>query len=668
MSEIDPRLKGTIECMKSWFEEQLKNHFSTLKFGYEIFEQHQIPTQRKLRCQPFRNTEAKDSLNDVNIAFLTGGTCRIPHIQKWIKEQFPKAEVIMGGELEIITATGAAIHGLQVQNGEVEPYISILRSIACSIEEFNFDRTVYVYNIRTKEKLSYPPSIDQTIQEIINELVEKYGENMGNIVIDEYSLVFRKKEELRNYNSKKYGKLLHIATEKELNFEYYLTSKVEYSVGDRIVWFEHLRDVLYECIEATEGRITQRKIDERKYNYRERVDLEHIKRIFHINANQVHLVFEHNEEKIYSYDSNLHKHGFKSINFAKSVHRDSLILSRCLLRDTEVSILVEISSPEEKNLENFTIEDHGFICIPQLIKEYKPKTDIMGVDLGSTRSVLAVSRNREIQIIPFDISSPGDLWTESVVSFDGKKPLIGIAAVKRLKNKHDYVLFDTKLLYNNYHRKEDSIWAFKFSLNKDEQPYVESDTCDGLKEFSHAEFNKIFLERMSETASEYQSNFNNGERVKRAVITIPQYFYKNKNSFLISSIIEAANLAKIEIIDIIEETHADLLYYLSNEQYSKTIKPGVKIAIFDIGGGTCICKVCEISEHKGKKYATRFIESYSFDGKNDQYSGRSIDDIFIKELEKSIPKEKINEITTKLKMLEAAKKVKCDLSIEKQSE
>src|SRR5690606_6573378 len=135
----------------------------------------------------------------------------------------------------------------------------------------------------------------------------------------------------------------------------------------------------------------------------------------------------------------------------------------------------------------------------------------------------------------------------------------------------------------------------------------------------------------------YQAGFNKEESVKKAVITVPQYYWwYNKLNPLLLSAIEAAKLADIQIIDIIEETHADLLYYLSHEKYSEKIKPGMNISIFDIGGGTCVCKIYEISEQEDKRYGTCFIESDWEEGRNDIKSGRSIDDIIMKELEKSI--------------------------------
>src|SRR5690606_8043655 len=129
-------------------------------------------------------------------------------------------------------------------------------------------------------------------------------------------------------------------------------------------------------------------------------------------------------------------------------------------------------------------------------------------------------------------------------------------------------------------------YPFKFSFNKNGHLYVESKTCEGLKKFSLAEINAVLLERMKEAAIEYQEGFNNGESVKKAVITVPQYYWEDdKLNPLVLSAVEAAKLADIEIIDIIEETHADLLYYMSNERYSEKIKPGMKVAILDIGGG-----------------------------------------------------------------------------------
>ena len=343
-----------------------------------------------------------------------------------------------------------------------------------------------------------------------------------------------------------------------------------------------------------------------------------------------------------------------------------LALSRFMMHDSKVSMLVKIHIPhkQKSNHPHFIIQDRDFIHIPKPIREYESKTDIMGIDLGSTRCVLAVSRNKQIDVIPFDTSSPGDLWTESVISFDGEKPCIGKAASKRLKTKSDYVVFDIKLVYSDYHRttkSEQSIWSFKFNMDEKREPYLELMTYGGFREFTLADINQIFLEQMQKEANEYQKEFNNEEPVRRAVVSVPYY-----SGAYVPSVLQAAKSANIEIIDVIEEIHADLLYYLSKKGHSEKIKPEMKIAVFDIGGGTCICKIYEISEHEGKKYATCSIKLNPTSDINSAYSGRNIDDIIIEELEESIPEDLRNSM--KLRTWEMAKKIKHDLSFEKNTQ
>src|SRR5690606_21630358 len=115
-------------------------------------------------------------------------------------------------------------------------------------------------------------------------------------------------------------------------------------------------------------------------------------------------------------------------NFFIDEFYNELILSRLLLHDPDTSVLVKIHYENDVDT-HFTVQDYGFIHIPKPIKKYESKPDIMGIDLGSTRCVLAVSRNREIQVIPIDSSSLGDLWTESIISFDEEEPIIGKAAM-----------------------------------------------------------------------------------------------------------------------------------------------------------------------------------------------------------------------------------------------
>ena len=141
VSEIDSHLERIIEFTREWFEKELTSYFEFFKLGYYEFESFPFYNQNRDRCARRIKDVIYPPLNDVDIVFIVGGTCRIPFIQKWIKEQFPGAKFFFKGKeiiinepkiikdekLEIITATGAAIHALQVLNGEVLPYIHNLQ-------------------------------------------------------------------------------------------------------------------------------------------------------------------------------------------------------------------------------------------------------------------------------------------------------------------------------------------------------------------------------------------------------------------------------------------------------------------------------------------------------------------------------------------------------------
>ena len=149
--------------------------------------------------------------------------------------------------------------------------------------------------------------------------------------------------------------------------------------------------------------------------------------------------------------------------------------------------------------------------------------------------------------------------------------------------------------------------------------------------------------------------------MRKAVIPAPHYcMFEYSPIFMISNLIKGAKLANIEIIDIIEETHADLLCYLSNKRYSEMIKLGMKIAIFDTGSANCVCKIYEISEREEKRYGTCVGELHmKIIGRG---SGRDIDDMVIEEMEDLLP-EKVKN-SSKIRILEAARKIKHHLSFE----
>ena len=154
LSDIHHSLQETILFAREWFEDKLKIHFDNEKLHCIKYQEYSHPSQRKNRrgipsrsyiCPPF---------NDVDIVFLAGGTCRIPFVQRWIKEQFPKAEIIIDGELEIITATGAVVHALQLLHEEIGPYVRTITYDIDQIEIKSEDQRVPDQNVISVAKIS----------------------------------------------------------------------------------------------------------------------------------------------------------------------------------------------------------------------------------------------------------------------------------------------------------------------------------------------------------------------------------------------------------------------------------------------------------------------------------------------------------------------------------
>ena len=107
LSELDSSIKGDYTFTSKWLKQYLTFDVTCTMEGIEDCTLPEIP--------------------GVSIVFLAGGTCRIPFIKKKIQKTFPGSKLIIDDKLEVITAEGAATHALQVLNGEVEPYIKIIK-------------------------------------------------------------------------------------------------------------------------------------------------------------------------------------------------------------------------------------------------------------------------------------------------------------------------------------------------------------------------------------------------------------------------------------------------------------------------------------------------------------------------------------------------------------
>lgn len=206
------------------------------------------------------------------------------------------------------------------------------------------------------------------------------------------------------------------------------------------------------------------------------------------------------------------------------------------------------------------------------------KQKIIGIDLGTTNSCVAVMEGGQAVVIP---SSEGMRTTPSVVAFKGNERLVGIPAKRQSITNSENTIYSSKRFIGR-----------KYSEVKEEAKIVSFKVVEGAngnavfdvagKQITPEEVASYILIKMKETAEAYL-----GEKVTDAVITVPAYF----NDAQRQSTKDAGRIAGLNVRRIIPEPTAAALAYGLDKQ--KTTK---KIAVFDLGGGTYDISMLEIGE------------------------------------------------------------------------
>jgi molecular chaperone DnaK len=219
---------------------------------------------------------------------------------------------------------------------------------------------------------------------------------------------------------------------------------------------------------------------------------------------------------------------------------------------------------------------------------------IIGIDLGTTNSVVAVMEGGEVKVIP---NQEGNRLTPSVVAFTDKGDrLVGDPAKRQAVTNPRRTIYSIKRFMGRRHKEvgdEEKLVPYKVVGGADEPVKVE---IDG-KTYAPPEISAMVLRKLKEAAEAYL-----GQRVSKAVITVPAYF----NDAQRQATLEAAAIAGFdtewEIEDpqtgkksrqrmriINEPTAASLAYGLDKKKEEK-------IAVFDLGGGTFDISILEIAE------------------------------------------------------------------------
>jgi molecular chaperone DnaK len=207
---------------------------------------------------------------------------------------------------------------------------------------------------------------------------------------------------------------------------------------------------------------------------------------------------------------------------------------------------------------------------------------ILGIDLGTTNSCMAVMEGGEPVVIP---NAEGARTTPSVVAFtkSGER-LVGQAAKRQAVTNPRNTVFSAKRFIGRKFtevREEAKNMPFKTVEGKNGDAYIEVQVGDKTEQFAPQQIAAFVLGKLKADAEAYL-----GEKVTQAVITVPAYFNDSQRQ----ATKDAGKIAGLEVLRIINEpTAASLAYGLDK-------KKDEKIAVFDLGGGTFDVSVLEIGD------------------------------------------------------------------------
>jgi len=207
---------------------------------------------------------------------------------------------------------------------------------------------------------------------------------------------------------------------------------------------------------------------------------------------------------------------------------------------------------------------------------------ILGIDLGTTNSCMAIMEGGEPVVIP---NAEGARTTPSVVAFtkSGER-VVGQAAKRQAVTNPKNTIFSAKRLIGRKFTEiseEAKNLPFKVVAGKNGDAYVEVQVGDKVEQFAPQQIAAFVLGKMKADAEAYL-----GEKITQAVITVPAYF----NDAQRQATKDAGKIAGLEVLRIINEpTAASLAYGLDK-------KKDEKIAVFDLGGGTFDVSILEIGD------------------------------------------------------------------------
>ncbi|MEZ0282499.1 molecular chaperone DnaK [Methyloceanibacter sp.] len=272
---------------------------------------------------------------------------------------------------------------------------------------------------------------------------------------------------------------------------------------------------------------------------------------------------------------------------------------------------------------------------------------VIGIDLGTTNSCVAVMEGKNPKVIE---NAEGMRTTPSMVAFtEDQERLVGLPAKRQAVTNPENTFFAIKRLIGRRYddpmvEKDKGLVPYKIVRADNGDAWVES---RGTK-YSPSQISAFILQKMKETAEAYL-----GEKVEKAVITVPAYF----NDAQRQATKDAGKIAGLEVLRIINEPTAAALAYGLDKKEGKTI------AVYDLGGGTFDISVLEIGDGVFEVKSTNgdtFLGGEDFDMRLVEYLAAE----FKKEQGIDLKNDKL----ALQRLKEAAEKAKIELSSSAQTE
>jgi molecular chaperone DnaK len=270
---------------------------------------------------------------------------------------------------------------------------------------------------------------------------------------------------------------------------------------------------------------------------------------------------------------------------------------------------------------------------------------IIGIDLGTTNSVVAIQEGDKTTVIP---NEEGGRTTPSVVAFTPKgEILVGqVARRQRVTNPENTIYSIKRFMGRRYGEVSQEIKQVPFKVGEATNGDVRVEALG--KKYAPPEISAFILQKLKKAAEDYL-----GEKVEKAVITVPAYFNDSQRK----ATKDAGKIAGLEVVRIINEPTAAALAYGMDKQKDEVI------AVYDFGGGTFDISILEVGEGVVEVKATNGDTHLGGDDLD-----QKVQDWIVTEFKKESGIDLTKDKMALQRLKEAAEKAKVELSTTMETE